>query len=446
MKKNETRALKVEKREYFCIVKQLEGILRTTFVTILLIMTSGVLTVPAQESCGDSVVATNMSDDSVSVSLLTCSPHDAIYSLYGHTAIRYRNLRTGDDWVFNYGIFNFKKPFFVLRFALGQTDYELGVIPFHIFEKEYKRFGCQVNEQILNIGDEDKTRIMSTLDDNLRPENRIYRYNFFYNNCTTRARDVIEDGICGKVVYAWENTKTNTTKALSFRDAIHIYTAGHPWAALGNDLALGSKADADMTPREQQFLPENLMKDFDGAKICSDGKYRPLIKSNRIIIEKNAGAVNCSTGDIWNTIFTPTLCALIFMALSIIIAYCELKRGKTFVVWDVFNMTATGVSGLIILLLFFSEHPATSTNLQILTLNPMSLFFIPAVVKRKKTSYWRISAILLILFWVLFPFQSYAEGMIIVALSLLIRNWINLRPVSNNSHGTNKINNKNARD
>ena len=40
-------------------------------------------------------------DDSVEVSLLTCSPHDEIYSLYGHTAIRYHDLRTGEDWTFN---------------------------------------------------------------------------------------------------------------------------------------------------------------------------------------------------------------------------------------------------------------------------------------------------------------------------------------------------------
>ena len=76
--------------------------------------------------------------DSIEISLLTCAPHNEVYSIYGHTAIRYTNKTKGTDWTFNYGIFDFKKSFFVLRFLFGFTDYQLGVIPFYYFEKEYK--------------------------------------------------------------------------------------------------------------------------------------------------------------------------------------------------------------------------------------------------------------------------------------------------------------------
>ena len=58
--------------------------------------------------------------DSVRVSLLTCAAGGEIYSLFGHTAIRYENYTRGIDAVFNYGMF-------IFRFALGETDYQLGV-------------------------------------------------------------------------------------------------------------------------------------------------------------------------------------------------------------------------------------------------------------------------------------------------------------------------------
>ena len=52
--------------------------------------------------------------DSVEISLLTCQPHDEVYSLYGHTAIRYHEFTKGGiDAAFNYGVFNYDAPFFV---------------------------------------------------------------------------------------------------------------------------------------------------------------------------------------------------------------------------------------------------------------------------------------------------------------------------------------------
>ena len=410
-----------------------------------MVMAGGASAVPAQENGNGQAANGGTGSDSTGVSLLTCSPRNAIYGLYGHTAIRYWDKRTGMDWTFNYGIFNFSKPYFELRFALGKTDYELGVLPYYLFKSEYSQLGCQVNEQPLNLSDDEKERVIKALETNYRPENRVYRYNFFYNNCTTRARDIIESCIDGDIVYP-DYADNDTAERQTFREAIHVYTAGHPWAALGNDLALGIKADLKMSLREHQFLPEYLMADFDGARICTGGKYRPLVKENKIIVEKKAFMNPESMPDLMDTIFTPTLCALIFMALSAGVALLELKRRKTLVLWDLFLMTATGTAGLILLLLFFSEHPATSTNLQILLLNPMSFIFIPAMAMRKKTIYWKLSAILAALLLPGMIFQDYAEGFIIVALSLQIRNWINMRLSAGSSRITRQTNSKEARN
>ena len=350
--------------------------------------------------------------DSVEIGLITCTPHEEVYSLYGHTALRYHDLRTGQDLVFNYGVFNFKAPHFVARFVLGKTDYELGVIPLGPFCKYYKDWGSAVIEQVLNLTDEEKKNIAIALTINLRPENRIYRYNFFYDNCSTRPRDIIENNILGKIVYQEENL------GLSYRKMIHELNAHHPWAAFGNDLLLGAKADIKTSLREQEFLPLNLMHDFDQAKIYSNGDYRPLVKERRTLIKPGIQIVEEEFP------LSPTFCALLLLSIVFIVSVFEWKRKRCEVYFDAFLMLTIGTVGLLLLIMFFSEHPTTSTNLQILLFNPLSLVFIPAIIKRRKTSYWNILLICLIMFFLGGIFQDYAEGLEIVALSLLIRIWI----------------------
>ena len=131
-------------------MKQFENIFRTLFLAIIGLFIS--LTISAQDEV-------NQSMDSVEIGLLTCSPHEEIYSLYGHTAIRIHDLRNNADWVFNYGVFNFKAPHFASRFVFGLTDYELGVVPTHPFLEYYAEWGSQVIEQVLNLTQEDKQRI-----------------------------------------------------------------------------------------------------------------------------------------------------------------------------------------------------------------------------------------------------------------------------------------------
>lgn len=405
----------MEKRDYFCIVKYSEDILKTVLSTIIILIINS--TMPVE------IHGNTRSTDSVEVSLLTCSPHDEIYSLYGHTALRYRDLRTREDWAFNYGVFNFKKPFFVLRFTFGITDYELGVIPFSIFQQEYRKYGSQVTEQVLNMTSEEKQRVYDALKANYLPENRTYRYNFFYDNCTTRARDMVERCINGNIQYAGSDT------TVTYREMIHEKTSSHPWAAFGNDLCLGVKADMRTTPREQQFLPENLMRYFEHAIIETADGQRALVKESRTVVEPGVQIVQEGFP------FSPKSCAYILLAISIIVIYTEYKRGKIYKSWDVFLMTCSGITGTVVFALFFSEHPTTSTNLQILLLNPIALFFIPSVIRNKNT-FWKLSVVLIVLFFIGALFQDYAKGMEIVALCLLLRCGIHLsrayRPLNKN--------------
>ena len=353
--------------------------------------------------------------DSIEVSLLTCSPHEEIYSLYGHTALRWHDLHqsgpsAGNDIAFNWGIFNFNKPYFVLRFVFGLTDYELGIMPFQYFCTYYEKWGSSVTEQVLNLSNEEKMKLEAALQENLQSENRIYRYNYFYDNCSTRPRNIIEECINGKVEYAQREDYTP-----SYREMVGVCTRNHPWGTFGNDILLGIKADFKTDMRQQEFLPDNLLYDFDRAQIYADGTYRPLVKERRMVVLPGVQIIEKDFP------LTPTECAVVLLIVALLLRGLEWKLKKVFVWWDVLLMLAQGLAGCVLFAMIFSQHPTTSLNLQILLLNPLPLFFIPSMIRGKKTKWQNLLLVLVVLFFIGSLFQHYAEGMLILALSLLSR-------------------------
>ena len=387
-------------------MKQLKNFFRTLFVLFCIISATSA---QAQQELEPEYL------DSVEVSLLTCSPHEEIYSLYGHSALRWHDLhqegpRAGEDLAFNWGIFNFDKPYFVARFVFGLTDYELGVIPYQAFCSYYEQWGSSVTEQVLNLTNEEKQKLKEALANNLLPENRIYRYNFFYDNCSTRPRDIVEKCINGKVEYAQRNDYTP-----SYREMVGYCTRNHPWATFGNDILLGIKADWDTDLRQQEFLPGNLLYDFDRAQIYSDGTYRQLVSERRMAVNPGVQIIEEDFP------LTPIQCALILLAITIGISTFDWKRKKRSVWFDSILFLMQGLAGCVLFVMLFSQHPTTSTNLQILLLNPLALGFIPAVIRKKNKTWPKVQTVMFILFLIGSFFQHYAEGMLIVALCLLLR-------------------------
>lgn len=398
---------------YFCIVKKLNIFLYRLLLTFILLDISKI-------AIGNTTNYAETPADSIRVSLLTCSPHDEIYSLYGHTAIRYEDKASKTDIVVNYGMFSFKKPFFVARFVLGLTDYEMGIQDFNDFCYEYQYFGSQVTQQEINLTPEEKGQLLKALQDNYANA-RVYRYNYFYNNCTTKARDIILKSINGKIEY-----KNAIDKSVSFRDLIHGCNANYSWASFGNDLLLGFKADMQTTREEQQFLPDNLMRDFGQAKIVSaDGSARPLVKNTEIIVKGNDYAIAGKTK------VTPQFVFITLLLLIAAIVVAEFKTKKRFLWVDISLLLASGLAGLILFVMLFSEHPTTSTNLQIFILCPLNLYWAIYIIKNKRNERklrkaWTFLSIMLCIGLSGRLIQVYAEGMSLLALSLLLKNCCNL--------------------
>lgn len=348
--------------------------------------------------------------DSVVISLLTCSAGQEVWAQYGHTALRVHNKATGSDLAVNYGVFDSSQPNFVLRFVFGLTDYSMGVIPMELFLKEYALEGRGVTEQVLNLTPKDKEAICKALQDNARPENVVYRYNFFYDNCTTRARDIVLQHLGGKVAYGpWQD------HGKSFRNLIHRCNGNDPWARFGEDLLLGIGADRPITRTQAQFLPDNLRADFAQATYHGQPLVAQTTQLLPAVTQSNASYSGIDPG--WSII--------IFAVLSFAISVIEDLKGKIYWGVDLVCMLLSGIPGIILTAMLFSQHPTVRVNLLLLIFNPLPLLMAwratRRTIKHRKDNWWALWAILLVAGIIGGKFQSYPDSMVILALSLLFR-------------------------
>ncbi len=373
--------------------------------------------IPASSQSYDSETLTkedSLAFQAVELSLLTCQPHDEVYSLYGHTAIRLTDSRRGTDVVANWGVFDSTMSFFVLRFVFGLTDYMMGVLPADFFFQEYRYYGCGVYQQRLNLTLKEKKSLVEILERNYLPENRVYRYNFFYDNCTSRARDVIASALDGEVKYLPTEMQRGER---SFRELIHWKNAEYPWAAFGNDMLLGVQADRNTDVMERHFLPEILMADYDSAKVVyADGTEKALVDSAFWVLQPSSSPKVTMDG----FPLTPLECSLIVLAIVALLCMFEsfVLCDHLFVV-DRIMFFIYGLLGLVLTAMIFSQHPTVRINLQILVFCPLWLWMSVALKKWKQG--YNVVLVCLILFFIGNVLQSYAEGMNILALSLLLR-------------------------
>ena len=383
------------------------------YIIVILLTISGLSAVNAQ---GITL------SDSATLSLITCSPGPQIYALFGHTAIRLVDPTRGLDIVFNYGMFNFNKPNFYLKFIQGATDYELGAYETKYFLPEYRERNSSVTEQMLNLTTVEKQQLADALFVNYQPENREYRYNFVYDNCSTRPRDKILSVIKDKVVYDY------VSEPQTFRNWVGTYTGENTWAKFGIDMLLGREADELSTRWSSMFLPEVLCREFGAVKIIApDGTTRSLVNAEKIIVSRQDSIVKT------NYLQLPITVTLTVLLLGVLLIFYEKRRKKYFKIIDSVLLIVSGLAGVIIFyLMFFSVHPLVHSNFNLLWCNPLNVLVGLFLWNRKLRSvinYFQLANVLLF-FGALLVFvlsvQALNVAFIPLIVLLLVRsvNWI----------------------
>ncbi len=370
------------------------------------------------------------------VSLITCDPGTDAYQMFGHTALRIRDLNNPlYDFAYNYGVFDSRRDNFIFYFVKGETDYVLSVDKASFFLDRYcMYYGIPMREQVLNLTEQQKQELTRLLEINAQKENRTYRYNFLYDNCTTRATNILEKAVektGGKVLYAKKDAEYEQT---TFRQILHRYTAPSPWLEFGIDFVLGSEVDSPRSQQQQMFIPFVYESELDDAVIQNpDGQTVKMVEEKKDIPPQGKPRETSEFP------LTPLMAFSILLLLVIGMAVVDIMRGKLSSWLDIAGFFIRGLAGfLVAFLFFFSEHPAVGSNWLVLAFNPLVFIMIPDVVfstwqkrfmarvsiKGKEYDWFELVNLAVLTFTLLLfvlPIQSLNIAMLPLVLTLLVR-------------------------
>ncbi|MFO7869207.1 MAG: DUF4105 domain-containing protein [Bacteroidales bacterium] len=368
------------------------------------------------------------------ISILTCSPGNDIHSTFGHTAIRYTNPHTDTDVIYNYGIFSYTEDF-VYNFVRGNTYYKLGKTSTSRFLSNYYYDNRYVVEQKLNLHSQQIDSILSFLETNYVPENRTYLYNFLYDNCATRPRDVLETTLNDSLIWnpthevpdsLWlSNTATllSESNSITWRDLLHEYLDANSWLRFGIGLTLGIPTDKPATEYESMFLPDCLFLKLASASLIHNDNHTPLVSSTAVLVSPHT-----KHADSYN-IYNPYIILWVLAFLSIVISYIEYRTHIHFYLLDSILYFIVGLLGVLIWYIsFVSIHPAVFPNLHTIWASPLNILFavfwlFPHI---RRIAKWYLiiysTAVLLFCLAALLHLQDIHAGVIAVCIILLSRN------------------------
>ena len=332
------------------------------------------------------------------ISIITIGPGKQLYDSFGHNAIRVSDPSNGKDLAFNYGTFDFNTPNFYIKFGQGKLPYALSVSTYDGFLRNYIAEKRWIKQQKLDLTYGEKIAIFEFLLNNAQPSNREYQYDFFFDNCATRIRDVLAVNLGSKLSYKPEQYAASL---YSFRELIQQRLHWNSWGSLGIDIALGAVIDRTANPWEHQFLPDYVFESLKSATITRNNKTSALIKKETTI--NNPGPMARNSAFLLSPFF-------VFLVLAIGIVYRTLrdsKQQKRSRWLDTVLFFVTGIVGVLLLVLWLAtDHTATVTNYNILWAFPLNLIFC-TLVSKKAPKKWLINYV----------------SFLIILLTLLVVHW-----------------------
>jgi len=349
---------------------------------------------------------------STQVSLLTTMPCDkAVYTLWGHSALRVKTDTTDD--VYNYGVFSFGDGF-VCRFVRGETDYWVQRESMNMVFREVVLIKeTYMTEQVLNLTEDEACAIHEALKTNALEENKYYRYNFFYDNCATRPRNLVEK-VLGDLTYPVVNSEA------TYRDKVHEHTQGEPWLEFGIDLCLGSETDKVIKDYDLTFLPRELMLAYDNTNRVEGDSIFPLVRETKVLGELDSiGTEKLSVTSYPLFVFS------VFALIVLLFTLWQIKRKNRNVLLDSLLFIVYGSVGILLFFLtFFSTHPCVNPNFNLLLLNPLQLLF-PVLcfvkpLKRIFNGYLWVNLAMCLILLVGFPLIPQEFHLAVIPLSFIM--------------------------
>ncbi len=368
------------------------------------------------------------------ISLITILPGEAPEEWFGHSAVRVKDQAQNIDYSFNYGTFQFD-TFFLPKFIYGELTYFLSVADFSRAVQHYRERERPIIEQVLRFSPDQKQALFEFLQNNARPENRYYQYDFLFDNCSTRIRDALVEVLGDDILFA-----EKPDPQLTFRQMIDLYVDDRPFYDFGIDLVLGSRIDRVAEPWETMFLPDYLLEAFDHATVYKNNEQQPLVASKDTLMWIDGYQASKESLP-WVNLITWTL-----FIIGAIVTIRNYYHGRLTTRWfDIPLFTISGLIGLIIAFLWFiSLHQETVNNINLFWAWPTHLLVIPLLFRMNQpgsvATVYLIAAglapLIIALGWYLWPQSLHSAAFPLLILLILRCSWIALQPIFSNSKTT----------
>ena len=341
------------------------------------------------------------------ISLLTCEPGQEIYSLFGHSAIWVYDVNNNINTVFNYGTFDYDAPNFTSNFLKGKLSYWLATENANRFFVTYDYLKRGVTENQILLDSIQMNMLYGALLENALPENKMYLYDFFFDNCSTRIGDLLENEL-GTLSYEQDGNK-------SLRDQLHEYLEGRDWTSFGIDLIIGSKADINATAKQQMFLPDYLQSNLISAKRGES----TILGNSKVIVSHQRAKVH----SFW---ITPLFLFTLLLLLEVIILGSSLPT-KWLILYD-FTWLAIVVLASVVLMFMWlgTDHQACSQNYNLICFNPLIIGWLFIKWLNINHTYLTWASVLIVLPMLFLPFikmsiQNLPSATLLIAIITAIK-------------------------
>ncbi|HLA15025.1 MAG TPA: DUF4105 domain-containing protein [Gemmatimonadaceae bacterium] len=308
----------------------------------------------------------------LTVYLLTIGQGDEVWELFGHNAIWIKDRSDGSDITYNWGMFDFAQPNFVGRFLTGNTLYWMEGIDLEAMLQAYTRRNRSLLAQELNLTPAQRLSLKHALEENARPENKFYRYDYYRDNCSTRLRDMLDRALGGQLQTATTTRITSET----YRSHTQRLTRGNLPVYAGITLALGHPADRPISRWEEMFLPVRMANHLRAVRVTDTLDARvPLVRSEMALFTAGRAPEPAAPPN-----YLPWFVALGIAIGGALIALVSQAEGGgrlalfgATIIATLWSLVA-GIAGTALVAAWaFTRHHFMSWNENLLQLSPLSL-------------------------------------------------------------------------
>ena len=306
--------------------------------------------------------------------LVTFGPGEIYWERFGHNAIWLREPAAGLDHTFNFGYFDFEQEDFFLRFLHGRMLYFSVAQSANREFESYRQQNRSIRAQKLNLTSAQFLQLRDYLLNEVKPENRDYRYDYYLNNCSTRIRDALDIAFDGLL-----SARTEAVPAsLNFRDQTRRLTQMQFWYYLGLELGLGYPVDRAVSRWDEMFIPMVVADELAAIPQETGEAARPLVTVDTMLFTATTPSPTATPDIIWYR----------YLLLGLLLTGLAWLSGKFMPpVWlaglcQAWILISATIGLLLAALWLFTDHEVTRPNANLLLFNPLVILALVPMLRR----------------------------------------------------------------